>query len=161
MNDDPADDSEDYAGIPGMSAGTDDEAAADRCPVPESDSDSEDDDEIMPQVDGTAQAAGAEAPQVAWDDASPGGVVRPRDEADSDVASVREPEHSPKKARLSAFDDSVRTSAGRGKAELQSLFKTSTVRRILDDLSKQNEFQMPKNRAHRDLLLADEWRTEC
>ena len=57
--------------------------------------------------------------------------------------------------------ESIRTPAGRGKAELQSLFRTSTVKRILDDLSKQKEFQMPKNRAHRDLLLADEWRTEC
>ena len=58
-------------------------------------------------------------------------------------------------------DASIRTSAGRGRAELQALFRTSTVRRILDDLSKQKEFQMPKNRTHRDLLLADDWRTEC
>ena len=84
-----------------MSAGTDDEATADRFPVPESDSDSESDDEIMPQSEDAGQAAGT--PQAAWD-AGPGGVVRPRDEADSDVASVREPEHSPKKARLAALD---------------------------------------------------------
>ena len=65
MND--ADDGgEDYAGVHGMSAATDDEAA-DRCPVPESDSDSdEDSDENMM----TPQAAGA--PQAARDDAGPG-----------------------------------------------------------------------------------------
>ena len=41
------------------------------------------------------------------------------------------------------------TPAGRSKAELQSLFRTSTVRRILDELSKRKEFQMPKNRRDR------------
>ena len=53
------------------------------------------------------------------------------------------------------------TPAGRSKAELQTLFKTSTVRRILDELSKSKEFQMPKSRGDRELLLADEWKTEC
>ena len=53
------------------------------------------------------------------------------------------------------------TQAGRGKAELQSLFRTSTVRRILDELSKRKEFQMPKNRRDGELLLAAGWKTEC
>ena len=35
------------------------------------------------------------------------------------------------------------------------------LRRILDELSKRKEFQMPKNRRDRELLLADEWKTEC
>ena len=53
------------------------------------------------------------------------------------------------------------TPAGRGAAELQALFHTSTVRGILDELSKRKEFQMPKSRGDRELLLADEWKTEC
>ena len=86
--------------------------------------------------------------------------MRPRDDVDSDVASDRDPGYSPKKARLATFDDSIRTPAGRGKAELRSLFRTSTVKRILEELSRRKEFQMPKSGA-RELLLADEWKTEC
>ena len=86
--------------------------------------------------------------------------MRPRDDVDSDVASDRDPGYSPKKARLATFDDSIRTPAGRRKAELRSLFRTSTVKRILEDLSRRKEFQMPKSGA-RELLLADEWKTEC
>ena len=102
MNGDPPSDSE-YAGFPGMSASIDDEATADCFPVPESDSESDSDDEAMPQLDIAPQAT-AETPQAAWEDASPGGAVRPRDDVDSDIASVRAPEHSPKKARLAALD---------------------------------------------------------
>ena len=343
MNGDPPSDSE-YAGFPGMSADIDDEATADCFPVPESDSESDSDDEAMPQLDIAPQAT-AETPQAAWEDASPGGAVRPRDDVDSDIASVRAPEHSPKKARLAALDalsrvqvpnqryeatepaaddpsrstqcsmrlqhgdlfevtpdhslchciskdlrmgsgiaveflkkyggleelrnqrigvggvgvlrregryiyylvtkdkyhnkpslnalrasllamrkhiaangikrlampmigcgldrlawedvkdlilttfstspleiqvrtlsrtglptqryeatepaaEDIRTPAGRGKEELQSLFRTSTVKRILEDLSQRKEFQLPKS-GTRELLLADEWKTEC
>ena len=86
--------------------------------------------------------------------------MTPRDDVDSDVASDKDPGYSPKKARLATFDDAIRTLAGRSKAELRLLFKTSTVRRILEDLSRRKEFQMPKSGA-RELLLADEWKTEC
>ena len=149
---------DEYAGLPDMSPEDpkdDDEAAADRRPVPDSDDSSDESDVELgpPQAD----------PQGDDDERQPlgAGAVRSREDADSDVGSVREPGYSPKKARLSAFDDSIRTTAGRGKAELQSMFRTSTVKRILDDLSKQKELQMPKNRANRELLLADEWKTEC
>ena len=81
MNGDPPSDSE-YAGFPGMSADIDDEATADCFPVPESDSESDSDDEAMPQLDIAPQAT-AETPQAAWEDASPGGAVRPRDDVDS------------------------------------------------------------------------------
>ena len=146
-------DMDEYAGFPDMNPDDpkdDDEAAADRHPVPDSDDSSDESDVELgpPQADDGRQPLSA-------------GAVRPREDVDSDVGSVREPGYSPKKARLSALDDSIRTTAGRGKAELQSLFRTSTVRRILDDLSKQKKFQMPKNRTNRELLLADEWKTEC
>ena len=76
-------DGENYAGIQGMSAETDDEAAD--CPVPEEDSDSDSDEEMA-----SPQVAAADD----HEDAVPGGaggVVRPRDDADSDVASDRDP----------------------------------------------------------------------
>ena len=38
--------------------------------------------------------------------------------------------------------DIIDTSAGRGEAELQSLFRTSTVRKILDELNEKPKFQM-------------------
>ena len=133
----------------------DDEAAADRRPVPDSDDSSDESDVELgpPQADLRGDADERQPMSI--------GAVRLREDADSDVGSVREPGYSPKKARLSTFDDSIRSVAGRSKAELRSLFRTSTVRRILDGLSKQKEFQMPKNIANRELLLADEWKTEC
>ena len=85
---------DEYEGMQDMSPEADDDEAEDRCPVPDdSDSDSgeSDVDLAVPQKRGAEVAGGA------------GGAVRPRDDEDSDVASFREPGHSHKKARLSAF----------------------------------------------------------
>ena len=53
------------------------------------------------------------------------------------------------------------TPAGRGAAELQALFHTSTVRRILEELNERPKFQMPQRLRERKNFLAEAWNTEC
>ena len=80
------------------------------------------------------------------DDEPEGSRVRAREDADSDVGSVREAGHSPKKPRISAlFGVAAPLESGSPACgELQALFRTSTVRKILDELNVKPEFQMPQ-----------------
>ena len=162
---------DEYEGIPDMSSDSEDEAAA-RCPVPESESDSDMDPSrnTAPQEDSVM--AHAEAVTLSGGDAVAGGagVVRPRDDADSDVASIRSADHSPKKARLAtlphakswnqdiayeAFEEAARCSVDRHPvipcqspqsatlASMRELLMTVDVKRILEDLSNLPKFKLP------------------
>ena len=45
--------------------------------------------------------------------------------------------------------------------ELQSLLRTATVRKIIEELNEKQKFQMPRNRKDRKNLLQETWDTEC
>ena len=45
--------------------------------------------------------------------------------------------------------------------QLNALLKTSEVSRIIQELNKSPEFQMPKNRRLRKRLTQDDWMTDC
>ena len=91
---------DDYEGMPGMSPEIKEDKAEDRCPVPDTESDSSDSD--------------SEAGEAVLQGRVAGGVVSSRyGDEDSDVASLREPSHAHKKRKAGGVAGQAKDLASR------------------------------------------------